>query len=105
MVIGTVTEQVALPGPGCHNGMANEIDVEDFTPPGQPDSAAGGPIGYVNDHRVGRPDDCFRFGIRLVISGPGRTPVFGDGGEVFDFDGDADMDLSGFAGFPYVLAR
>jgi len=66
--------------------------------PASPGADADG-NGYI-DRR-----DYVYFGICLVISGPGREPLFSECVTRFDEDGDGDIDLRDFGGFARALGH
>ena len=80
------------------DGLLNEVDVCDDTPLGAAVNPSGGPMGDIDDNCAVDLDDYYYFEICIAICGPGGDPVFQDCADVFDFDGDGDVDLADFAG-------
>ena len=85
------------------DGVPNETDVCAFSPPGEPVNPSGGPMGDADDDCVVTVEDYFYFESCLADSGPGSGPGLQACIDVFDFDGDDDVDLADFAGFQVVF--
>jgi hypothetical protein len=80
------------------DGVPNQIDVCQSSPANQAVNPLGGPMGDIDDDCAVTLIDYYYFDICLFLSGPGGDPVFQDCRDVFDFDGDGDVDLCDFAG-------
>ena len=86
------------------DGLSNETDACVYSPLGEPVNPSGGPMGDLDEDCAVTLDDYFYFEICLVLSGPGGDPGFQDCRDVFDFDGDTDVDLMDFGGFQRASA-
>ncbi|MCP4593640.1 MAG: right-handed parallel beta-helix repeat-containing protein, partial [bacterium] len=87
-----------------NDGVVNEDDACDHTPPGEPVNPSGGPLGDMDDDCLVNLDDYFYFEFCLADCGPDEVPAFQECADVFDFDGDEDVDLADFLDFQQVCA-
>ena len=85
------------------DGIPNGSDVCLFTPLGTPINEQGRSIGDLDGDCLATLSDFPFFAICLSLSGPRQPPGFQDCIEVFDFDGDGDVDLRDSAVFVRAL--
>jgi len=81
------------------DGVANASDECDYTPPGIPVDADGRPIGDSNNDCAISLADFLRFGTCLSSSGPSTISPSSFCIQLYDYDGDSDIDLADFSGF------
>jgi len=82
-----------------NDGVENDRDVCDYTPPGSPIDENGRPIGDSSRDCDISLIDFLRFGDCLLSSGPDVSPPLTFCTQLYDFDGDVDVDLADYAGF------
>jgi hypothetical protein len=87
------------------DGIPNELDACPYSPPGQPVTPTGAPLGDWNNNCTVELDDYGIFEICLWLSGPTDPPPFQDCINLFDFDADGYVDLADFAGMQAALAN
>ncbi|MCP4592363.1 MAG: right-handed parallel beta-helix repeat-containing protein [bacterium] len=86
------------------DGVLNEADACAFTPWGEPVNGHGGPMGDFDDDCAVTVLDYAYFEVCLWFSGPGGDPGFDECTDVFDYDGDGDVDLGDFAAFQHACS-